>query len=331
MARALHVVFAVVLLITYYPNVASAAQITARKVVIGSSVASASTTYAFTFTVPSATIIKSVSMTACTTASNACTTPTGFSSGASTLSVQPVNLGDATGWTVDTSDAGALRITKSGNTTLPSGAQTVTFGSVTNPSATNATFFLRIATYSDAAWSVPIDNGVVAASTAGQVTVTAVVDEALIFTLADTAVNLGTLTTSTTGSGTSTMTVATNALSGYTVTYSGGTLESAGNTIPAISSPTASTPNSRQFGLNMRANTTPAVGTNVTGAGTGTPATNYNTVDEFMFNTAGDVIATATGPTNSNVYTTSYIANVDSLAPPGTYTTVITYVATANF
>ena len=284
---------AIALLLAYYPNVASAAQITARTVTIGSSAASASTTYAFGFTVPSATVIKSVGFAACTTASGACTPAPGFSSSASSLTSQPSNLdgaGTNTGWTVSTATAGELRLSKSAATVAPTGAQSVSFSGVVNPSATNSTFFLRMTTYSDASWTTPIDTGTVAASTAGQITVTANVDETLSFTLATATVALGTLSTAATGTGTSAMTVSTNASNGYSLTYSGTTLTSGTNTITALTTPTASAVNNKQFGINLMSNTTPAVGTAVSGSGTGTPSTGYNTVNSFKFNT-GDTIA----------------------------------------
>lgn len=323
-------IFVIAISIAFITNVASAAQITGRSVVVGSSVAGASTTYLFTFTVPSATVIKSAEFIACTTAVGACTTPDGFSASSSTLTAQPTNLGDASGWLVDNGAAGSLRLNKSANSAAPTGAQTVGFSSVTNPSATNATFFLRIATYSDDAWTTPIDTGAVAASTAGQITVTASVGETLTFTLASATVGLGTLSTSATGTGTSSMTVATNALSGYSVNYSGTTLMSGSNTITALGSPTASTMDSKQFGINLVANATPAIGSNKSGTGIGAPTADYGTADLFKF-VSGDTIASAAAPTNSNVYTVSYIANIDGATAPGAYSTVLTYTATANF
>ncbi len=322
--------FAVVMVIAFVPNVASAAQITGRSVVIGSSVASASTTYSFSFTVPSVTVIKSAEFIACTTAAGACTTPDGFSASSSALTAQPTNLGDASGWSVDAGTAGSLRLKNSTNVAAPTGAQTVGFSSVANPSAANETFFLRIATYSDDAWSTAIDAGTVAASTAGQITVTATVGETLTFTLASATVALGALSTSATGAGTSSMAVATNASSGYSVNYSGTTLTSGSNTITAIAAPAASSMNSKQFGINLMANTTPAIGSNKSGVGIGAPTADYGTPDLFKFN-SGDTIASAAAPTNSNVFTVSYIANIDGATAPGAYSTVLTYTATANF
>jgi hypothetical protein len=321
----------VALLLMYFPNIASAAQITPRKVTIGSSLASASTTYSFVFTVPSVTVIKSASFSACTTASGACTPAPGFSNpNVSTLTAQPTNLGDAAGWTVDTATVGVLKLKKTSNVAAPTGAQTVGFSAVTNPNATNSTFYMRIATFSDDAYTTGIDTGVIATSTAGQITVTAAVDETLTFTLATATVALGTLTTGTTGAGVSTMTVATNAQTGYSVTYSGTTLTSPNDTITALGTPTASSMNNKQFGINLMLNTTPAIGSNVTGTGSGTPATGYETTNLFKF-LSGDTVASASVPTNSNTYTVSYIANISGATKPGAYSTVLTYIATANF
>lgn len=309
---------------------ASAAQITARKLTLGSSAASAATTYTFNFTVPSSTVLQSMQAQICTAASGTCTTPAGFSNASSTLASQPTNLGDATGWTVNTSTAGSLRISKSGNTAAPTGAQTVVFGNVTNPSATNSTFYARITTYSDSAWSSAVDTGTVAASTAGQITVTASIDETLTFTLSTATVALGTLSTGSTASGTSTMSASTNGGSGYAITVNGTTLTSGANTIAALSSPTASSTNTSQFGINLVSNSTPSVGANVSGSGSGTAASGYSTTNQFKF-VSGDTVASAAAATNSNTYTVSYIANIGGAQAAGSYTTTLTYIATATF
>lgn len=311
-------------------GVSSAGVATSREVTLGSSVASASTTYAFEFVLPSATVLQSAEFVICTTASGSCSTPAGFVNSSSTLSSQPTNLGDASGWTVNTATAGSLRLSKSGNSAAPTGTTTVTFGNVTNPSATNSTFFARMTTYSAANWTSAVDTGTFAASTANQVTVTASVDETLTFTLGSQNVSLGTVTSgSTTGSGTSTMSVSTNAGSGYAVTVNGSTLTSGSNTFTALSSNAASSNTASQFGINLRDNTTPNVGADPSG-GSGAAATNYNTADSFRFVT-GETVANSTGASNSTSYTVSYIANASGTQPAGAYTTTLTYIATATF
>ena len=329
MTGVLAVLFLFGLAIMMTPTV-SAAQMTARKLTLGSSAASASTTYTFSFVLPSATVLQSFEAVICTTASGACTTPTGFSNGSSTLPSQPTNLGDAAGWTVNTATAGKLRLTKTGNVAAPTGTTSVVFGSVTNPSATNSSFFARMTSYSDAAWTTAVDTGTVVSSTAGQITVTASVDETLTFTLSAATVALGTLTTGTTGSGTSTMSASTNAGSGYVVAVSGATLTSGASTIAAMAANAASSQGSSQFGINLKANTTPSVGSEVSGGGSGVAAANYNTADSFRYVT-GETVASASAATNSNTFTVSYIANIAAAQAAGAYSTILTYTATATF
>lgn len=313
-------------ILAIFSATASAAQLTDRSLVLGSSVASSSTSYELNFTTGTTSTIQSISAEICTTASGACTTPAGFSITGSSLTSTTFSGS----WSNNTSAAGILRATSTGASSTNSGvAKQIIFSSVTNPSATNSTFFARITTYSDDSWTTDVDTGTVASSTAGQITVTASVDETLTFTLASTTVALGTLTTSTTGSGTNTMSAATNAASGYSITVNGTTLTSGLNTITALATQTASSQNSSQFGINLKDNATPNVGSDPSG-GSGAADTNYGTADQYRF-VSGDTVAAATGPTNSTTYTVTYIANIAGSTKPGNYSTALTYIATATF
>ncbi len=187
--------------IIFLPETASAAQITARKLTLSTSSpasGAATTTYTFNFTVPSSTVLQSYQAQVCTTASGACSTPTGFSVASSTIS-QPTNLGDASGWTVSTATAGSLRLSKSGNSAAPTGSQTVIFNNVQNPTTANQTFFARMTTYSDASWATPVDTGTVAASTSQLISLTGTLDETLVFCTGTsiTGTNCGTVAGST--------------------------------------------------------------------------------------------------------------------------------------
>lgn len=347
-SKILSVLAAIVVLVAAFvlplPN-AQAAQITGRKLTLSNSAGTATgVTYTLTMTLPSATVLQSAEAVICTTASGSCSIPSGFSNASSTLSSQPTNLGDASGWSVNTSTSGKLRLKKTGNSAAPTGTTTVTFGNVTNPTANNSTFYARITTYSDDAWTTPVDTGTVAASTASQITVTASVDETLTFcagtsitgtncgTISGSSVSLGTLTDSTTGSGTSVMAASTNAVSGYAITINGSTLTSGGNTIDAITagSGSPSSQGTEQFGVNLRDNTTPNVGSDPTDTTNLTYGTGYGTVDSFKFVT-GNTVASKSAASNSTAYTVSYIANVGGATEPGTYTGTYTYICTATF
>jgi hypothetical protein len=330
----------------------AAGQITARKLTLSTSspaASAATTTYTFNFTLPSATVVKGFEVVVCTTASGACTTPSGFANSSSTLASQPTNLGDASGWTVSTATAGKLRISKSGNVAAPTGSQTVVFGNVQNPTTANQTLFGRITTYTDAAWTGgnEIDSGIVAASTAQQITLTGTMDESLVFctgtsitgtncgTVAGSSVAFGTFDSTAAKTGTSVMAASTNGGSGYAITINGTTLTCAAcpgtPTIAALSSQTASSAGSAQFGLNLLANTSPATfGANPSGSGSGNYTANYGTTNQYRFVT-GDSVAAAAGATNANAFTSSYIVNVPGSQAAGTYAATMTYIATATF
>lgn len=325
--------------------IASAAQITGRSVLLSTSVGNASgVTYTLNAaSLPTTTAVKSLEVKFCSSLIGVCTTPAGFSATSSTLASQPTGLGSASGWTVNTAISGSLRILNAANATTSSGALAVVWNGVHNPTATNTTFYGVITTYSDSAWTTAIDSGSVALSTSSQIQVALTVDETLTFctgtsitgedcsTVSGGVVNLGKGSTTATSTGTSIMAASTNGSTGYSVTVNGSTLTSGSNTIAPLATGGASTVNTQQFGLNLAgSNTTPVIGAIKTGAGTANATANYGTNNLFRF-TSGEIVASAAGPTNANKFTVSYIANIDGLTAPGLYTTVLTYVATANF
>lgn len=157
-------------------------------------------------------------------------------------------------------------------------------------------------------------------------------DQYITFSIADGNIDLGTLGSSVTGSDSNQMVVATNASGGFTITVSGLTLTSGVNTINAIgASALASAVGTEQFGINLVSNSSPSIGADAAGTSPiGTAANQYNTANLFAFN-SGATVATSTSQINQTTYTVSYIANISSATEPGTYTTTLTYSATANF
>jgi hypothetical protein len=200
--------------------------------------------------------------------------------------------------------------------------------------------------YSDDAWTTGVDSGVVAASTASAISLTGTVDESLVFctgtsitgtncgTISGSTVNFGTFTSTSTSSGTSVMAASTNGVSGYAITINGSTLvcsSCAGSpTISALASQTAASVGTSQFGLNLRNNTTPNVGADPSGTGTGTYTANYGTADQYRFVTT-DSVATAAAASDANAYTVSYVVNIPGSQAAGTYTATMTFIATATF
>jgi hypothetical protein len=328
------------------PMQANAAQLTARKLTLSSSSAAASsatTSYTFDLTTATTATFQSFQAQVCTTASGACTTPTGFANSSSTLA----STSFSGTWSVSTATAGSLRASATGAASTNSGtARQVVFGNVQNPTTTNETFFARITLYSDAAWSTSVDTGTVAASTASQITLTGTMDETLVFctgtsitgtncgTVSGSAVNFGTFSSSTPSTGTSVMAASTNGGSGYSITINGSTLTcsacSGTPTIAALATQTASSAGSAQYGVNLKDNATPNVGAEVSGPGSGVATANYGTADQYRFVT-GDSVSAAAAATDADTFTVSYVVNVPGSQAAGTYTATMTYIATATF
>ncbi len=339
-----------------------AAQITTRSLTLqaggsdGGSKPGGVVKHKFDFTSPTGTAVGSVQFLYCTTASGgACTTPTGLLTTSATISA-------GTGWastaTIVNTTNGSPYITRSA---LAAGTISVTLATVTNPTTTNQTFFVRISTFvATNATGSAIDTGTVAASTATQIVLTGTMPESLIFcvgltisitatipdcTIATTgAVTFNQLFSPTdTATATSQMAASTNAASGYSITVNGVTLTSGGNTIPAMATAGAGVRGTGQFGMNLKLNTvatsTVAAGAEVAVAADGVnykgqAATGYSTVDSFKF-LSGDVVANSAnggaGPTNAQIFTSAYVVNVAGNQASGTYTSTLTYICTATF
>lgn len=363
----LGVVSVAVLIASMLPmHPASAAQITARTLTLqdgasdGGSKPSGVVKHLFAFTLPSVgnTNVGSIQFQYCTIASGTCTMPTGLVTTSATLSSQS----GATGFTMVNTTNGAPYITRSAAAVTAGTAVSYQLSTITNPSATNTTFYVRISTFvATNATGGTTDTGTVAASTATQIVLTGTMPESIIFctgATVSTTSGIPDCSTATGGGGilfnqlfspsdtadaTSQMAASTNATSGYSITVSGATLTSGANTIPAMGSATTGVRGTGQFGMNLKLNTTAtttvAVGLEAAPVANGTTykgqaATGYNTVDTFKF-ASGDSVANSAnggaGPTNSQIFTSSYIVNVSGAQVAGTYTTTLTYVCTATF
>ena len=219
--------------------------------------------------------------------------------------------------------------------TPAAGSNTLILSGVGNSSVKNTTYFAELNTYSDAACSVAVDsNGIAAFVNTEGVVVSAQVNPTLTFTVDSTTCDLGVLTASTTGTCSHTMTAATNASGGYTISYIPTTTltNGASDTITETGTTGAtSTQGTEQFGLNLRLNTTPVIGADPSG-GSGTYSTNYGTVDTFSFNaTTGAQVAEASGQTTLTTFTAAYIANVSSATEAGNYSMTQTYNIVAQY
>jgi hypothetical protein len=168
-----------------------------------------------------------------------------------------------------------------------------------------------------------------------QVLVSATVQQTLSFSLSGNTAGFGALTPGTpkyaniSGTGQTgsdlqahNAIVSTNAAGGYTLAATGTTLTYGVNTINAIGgSATAPNTSVEQFG--MRAIAT---------GGTGAVLAPYNVSNQYAFVAgAAQNVASATGPSDATTFDIRYIANAISTTEAGSYSTAITFTATANY
>lgn len=351
----------------------SAAQIVDRRLTleavgsVGGSTPNGVVNHFYEFTLPGGSDVGSIKFEYCTTAADstevpACVGPTGLNASTSTLSAQ----NGATGFTNLTSlSNNALYISRVSAANVPANqAASYRLSGVTNPTAPNETFFVRISTYTSTDTSgSPIDSGTVTAATAEPIDLTGTMPESLVFCTGETVSlnvsNVPDCSTATPGDITfnklfsptdtaianSQMAASTNAGAGYAITVNGPTMTSGSNTITAVGSADTSRKGVSQFGLNLVANTAsssasfPGDSADVAPAANATnyrgqAAPNYDTADTFKY-TSGEVVANSAnggaGGTDAQIFTASYIVNVPGSQPAGTYTTTLTYICTPTF
>lgn len=164
------------------------------------------------------------------------------------------------------------------------------------------------------------------------------VPQTLVFSISDNTIGFGSITAvqakyatgDTLGSSTDstdahTISIATNASSGYSMTISGTTLTCSscgGATITAIGGTAlASSVGTEQFGARLAVN-----------SGSGSAISPYNgpnwALDTGAF---PDSIATGSGDSVTTVFGARYIANTNAVTDVGSYSAVITYTVTATF
>ena len=173
-----------------------------------------------------------------------------------------------------------------------------------------------------------------------QVSVSATVNQSISFAISDNTIGFGNLTSANarfaTGdaagsdsdsSAAHTLAVGTNASTGYTITYSGATLTSGLNTVSvaSITNDADGTAGSEQF----------AIGASTSDDATIASGYDHNAVAgnrdwNFVASTT-TTLASETVPTATETISMFYLTNISSLTEAGSYTTSITYNATANF
>ncbi len=320
---------------------ALAASLDSRSVAISTAIPGATAQHAFAITVPSVAVMGSIVFEYCSNSplnEIPCSAPAGLDVSAAILNDQTGNIGFA----IDpgSTTANMLVITRPPlpGLIVPS---SYVFEDIVNPSGASSTF-VRIRTYgSTDGTGAHNDSGSVAFATNQPLNVDAFVPPHLTFCSGITValdctdasgfyINLSELSKATANTGASQYSGASNDPSGYNVTVLGVTMTSGNNTIPELSSPSPSLPGTSQFGINLRANSSPAVGQDVIGPGTATADTSYNLSNNFMFQ-PGTSLSSSSLSTEFNLFTVSYLVNVSANQAPGIYNTTLTFLATAAF
>jgi hypothetical protein len=218
------------------------------------------------------------------------------------------------------------------------------FSNVVNPSTPDSVVYVRITVFDNInASGTVIDTGAVVFVVEDRFNVDAYVPPYLTFCTGVTVsldcsstagflVNFGEFNEFSASTTTTQMSAATNDPSGYNIFISGQTMLSGSNIIAALATQTSSQPGQSQFGIYLRANSNPSVGSNpdLGVVANGSPAPNYNTSNLFRFVT-GERLAGSNKSSGFNRYTVSYIVNISEEQPPGVYATTLTYTAIASF
>jgi hypothetical protein len=164
-------------------------------------------------------------------------------------------------------------------------------------------------------------------------------EEYIAFSVTGGTTDLGVLSTGSAATATGTFAVKTYLAGGYVVkTVS----DPPTNTLPnkpllnALPTPTASSPGTEQFGINLVANTSPTTfGANPIQVpdGTfsfGTVASGYNTPNLYKY-VKGDTIAQSTRSSGETDYTISYLYNISNVTAAGEYQLHHVLVATSTY
>jgi hypothetical protein len=293
------------------------------------------------FDLPSSQTIGSIKLQLCSNSpleGEICVAPSGTDVTAASLTNQSGEIGFSIS---PLTDANTLILTR---TAIVSTATTVTysFDNIHNPSAPG-TYYGRLETFPTQDASGPNnDFGGLAFDIDNALQVSATVPPYLLFcsgititgfdcdTASGNYVNLGNFSSTSASAAQTQILIATNGGGGYNVWANGNTLTSGNNIINAIGTGDVSRPGVSQFGINLVANTTPAVGEDPQGTGLATVVPGYDIPNFYKF-VPNDVIVTRNDSDEYKKFTISYVVNVSAGQPVGIYVTTLTYVCLANF
>lgn len=329
-------------LLVFVTPAAAATRFLDRGLYMNSSLPNVTTSYTLTFGYATPLPVGSVDMLICNSPIpyDPCVPPAGLDASQAVLSSQ---TGES-GFSIWSKSSNHIIITRAPGTptTLSS---SYTFDNIVNPSGTDDSFAIRLQSHSSTDATGPqIDFGSIEGQVTDALTIETQVPPILIFCVAkEVAENcetttdnsyytdLGELSPSSTLTTQSQMAVGTNATGGFAITANGTPPSAGTNVIGSSAVPTASTPGTNQFGINLVANSSPSVGSDPEGTWTNAlPTADYSTPNLYSY-VPGSVVAFAPNVSLMRKFTVSYILNSDKDLRAGVYTTTITYIASGRF
>lgn len=335
-------VLAVVMAIVVFVTPASAAmRFQERSLYMKSTIPGETTSYTVSWRYMSPTPVGSVDMLFCIDPIpyHECVTPPGLDVSGAVLAAQS----GETGFSILSKSTNHIVLTR-----VPNGITTFgssyTFDNIKNPTDTDQSFSIRLRSHSTTnATGAQIDFGSVKGQVTNAIVIETQVPPMLIFCAAQEVqdncagtndvyfTDMGTIDTGSTLVARSQMAVGTNATGGFAITINGGPPSAGINVIDGAEEPTESIPGINQFGINLVANTQPAIGNDPEGIWANAVASpDYSQANYYKF-VPGDVIAYSPNVSLMKKFTVSYILNASPTLRAGVYTTTLTYIASGRF
>lgn len=156
------------------------------------------------------------------------------------------------------------------------------------------------------------------------------------FSVTGSSTDLGVLSTGITAHTTGTFSLRTYLASGYIIQTASDPPKNSNYFLTPLSTPTASSAGSEQFGINLVHNTSPAnfgadpVQSPDNTFSFGTVTSDYNTPNLYKY-VKYDTVASSNQSSGTTIYTVSYIYNVTTTTPGGTYSFNHILVATSTY
>lgn len=321
--------------------VSAAKRLQDRSIYMNSTEAGASTFYRISFRYMSPDPVGSVELLFCydPIPYNPCVVPEGLDVAGASLSQQESD----TGFTLASASTNRLVLQRAPE--APSGDRaSYTFDGVINPSNSGEAFSVRLRTFTSTDATGPqVDFGSMRAQVTEPIRIETQVPPMLIFCLAQEVqyncagtndvyyTDMGELSPTSTLTAQSQMAVGTNASGGFVITANGAPMSAGTKTIASLDQPTESLQGENQFGINLVANTAPAIGSDPEGEWmNAVTSDDYGQSDKYVFR-SGDIVAYSPNVSLMKKFTVSYIVNSSPNLKAGVYTTTINFIASGRF